>query len=392
MLTEKMISQAKPKEKLYRLSDNTGNNLSLEVSPEGGKRWRFRYRYNGKAKMISLGTYPLVTLKEARDKAIEAKKEVEKGTDPSVKKKVAQGRNTFQTVAKEWFDLFAPTATPRYSAEIWSRLEREVFPFIGNILLEEIDAPTVLSVLRRTEDRGVIVTTRKIKSHISQIFKYAIACGLAYSDPSRDLSHALKSIKSTPMPAIIEPKEAGKLMVAINGYTWPVVRSALMLGALTFVRPGELRTAEWGEFDVEAAEWRIPKEKMKMKRPHLVPLSTQVLEILAKLKPITGHSVYLFPSTRTITRPMSDMTVNAALRTLGYPQGEMTGHGFRAMANSLLAERGWSVDAIERQLAHVEGNKIRAAYQRSEHLEERRKMMQSWADYLDDLKAQAERT
>ena len=248
------------------------------------------------------------------------------------------------------------------------------------------DAPTVLSVLRRTEDRGVIITTHKIKSHISQIFKYAIACGLAYADPSRDLSPALQNRKSKPMPAIIEPKEVGKLMVAISGYPMPVVRSALMLGALTFVRPGELRTAEWEEFDMEAAEWRIPAEKMKMKRPHIVPLSTQALKILDKLKPLTGHGTYLFPSTRTITRPMSDMTVNVALRTLGYAQGEMTGRGFRAMANSLLAERGWSVDAIERQLAHVEGNKIRAAYHRSEHLDERRKMMQAWADYLVQLK------
>jgi integrase len=292
-------------------------------------------------------------------------------------------------VAKDWFDRFASMATPRYAAEVWSRLEREVFPFIGDTPVADIDPPTVLSVLRRVEDRGVIITTHKIKSHISQIFKYAIACGLAFSDPSRDLAPALQSRKSTPMPAIIEPKEVGKLMVAISGYSMPVVRSALMLAALTFVRPGELRYAEWSEFDLKAAEWRIPADKMKMKRPHIVPLSTQALDLLNKLRPLTGHSSFLFPSTRTITRPMSDMTVNVALRTLGYAQGEMTGHGFRAMANSLLAEKGWSVDAIERQLAHVEGNKIRAAYHRSEHLDERRKMMQSWADYLDQLREQA---
>ena len=387
MLTDRAITQAKPAKKLYRLSDNTGNGLSLEVSPEGGKRWRFRYRFQGKAKMVSLGTFPLVTLKEARNRAVEAKKEVEQGIDPAAKKKVVQGGNTFQVVAKEWFDRFE--ATPRYSKEVWSRLERDVFPFIGSMPLADIDAPTVLSVLRRVEGREAIITTHKIKSHISQIFKYAIACGLSYADPSRDLSPALQSRKSTPMPAIIEPKEVGKLMAAISGYTGPVVRSALLLGALTFVRPGELRTAEWAEFDLEGAEWRIPAAKMKMKRPHIVPLSTQALEILKTLQPLTGHSAYLFPSTRTITRPMSDMTVNVALRTLGYAQGDMTGHGFRAMANSLLAERGWSVDAIERQLAHVEGSKIRAAYHRSEHLDERRKMMQGWADYLDELQAQA---
>ena len=389
MLTDKAITQAKPKDKLYRLSDNTGNNLSLEVTPQGGKRWRFRYRFNNTPKMISLGTYPAVTLKEARDKAIEAKKAVEQGVDPSIKKKIVQDGNTFESVAKDWFDRFAPTTTPRYSKEVWSRLERDVFPFIGKKLLTDIDAPTVLAVLRRTEERGVIVTTYKIKSHISQVFKYAIACGLVYADPSISLSPALQSRKPKPMPSIIEPKEVGKLMVAIDGYTGSVVRNALLLGALTFVRPGELRTAEWKEFDMEAAEWRIPAEKMKMKRPHLVPLSTQVLEILEKLKQLTGHSTYLFPSIRTITRPMSDVTVNAALKTLGYAQGEMTGHGFRAMATSLLAERGWNADVIDRQLAHVEKNKVKAAYNRSEHLDERRKMMQAWADYLDVLKTNA---
>ena len=385
MLTERAIIQAKAKEKLYRLSDNIGNGLSLEVSPEGGKRWRFRYRFQGAARMISLGTYPLVTLKEARDRAAEAKKEVEKGIDPAVKKKALQGGNTFRDVAREWFNRFAATSTPKYAAEVWARLEREVLPFIGAMALADIDAPTVLAVLRRTEERGVVVTTYKIKSHISQIYKYAIACGLAYADPSRDLSAALRSRVSKPMPAIIDPKEVGRLLIAIRGYAWPVVRSALLLDALTFVRPGELRAAEWAEIDLEAAEWRIPAAKMKMRRPHIVPLSRQAVEVLIKLKPLTGHGPYLFPSNRTAARPMSNATVNAALRYLGYAQGEMTGHGFRAMASSLLAEQGWSIDAIERQLAHVEGNKVRAAYHRSEHLEERRRMMQAWADYLDSL-------
>ena len=390
MLTEKQISQAKPKEKLYRLSDRTGNGLSLEVAPEGGKRWRFRYRFQGKPNMVTLGTYPLVSLKEARSRAIDAKKELESGIDPSEKRKAVQGTKDFQEVAKEWFAIFSAERSPRYSAEVWSRLEREVFPFIGSKLLADIDAPTVLSILRRTESRDAIVTMYKIKSHISQIFKYAIACGLAYADPSRDLSAALRSKPSKPMSSIIEPKEVSKLMLAITGYSRPVVRSALLLGILTFVRPGELRTAEWSEFDMEAAEWRIPAAKMKMKRPHIVPLSTQTLEVLKELQPITGHGSYLFPSIRTTSRPMSDATVNAALRALGYTREEITGHGFRAMASSLLAERSWSVDAIERQLAHVEGNKIRAAYHRSEHLEERRKMMQDWANYLDTLREQAE--
>ena len=385
MLTETVILKAKPKEKLYRMADGLRNGLSLEVAPGGGKRWRFRYRIQGVAKMISLGTYPDVSLKEAREKAAAAKIEVANSVDPAVKRIASQGGNTFQEVAKEWFKRYE--ATPRYSQEVWTRLERDVFPFIGNMQMTDIDAPTVLSVLRRVEERGTIVTTYKIKSHISQIFKFAIACGLAYGDPSRDLSVALKTKKSKPMPAIIEPKEVGKLMLAIRGYPRPVMRCALMLGALTFVRPGELRRAEWDEFDEGSGEWRIPAEKMKMKRAHIVPLSIQALEVLDMLRRLTGHSVYLFPSTRANTRPMSDMAVNAALRSLGYAQGEMTGHGFRAMASSLLAEQGFGIDAIERQLAHVEGNKIRAAYHRSEHLEERRKMMQAWADYLDALAA-----
>jgi integrase len=253
--------------------------------------------------------------------------------------------------------------------------------------LEDISPPAVLDVLRRVESRGAIVTTHKIKSHISQIFRYGIACGFIFQDPSRDLSGALRPKKSAHRPALIEPKQVGRLMLAIRSYPYPVVRSALLLGALTFVRPGELRRAEWGEFDLDAAEWRIPAEKMKMKRPHLAPLSGQATAVVKELKYFSGHSPYLFPSARSLQRPMSDNTVNAALRTLGYAREEMTGHGFRAMASSLLAEQGWSADAIERQLAHVEGNSVRAAYHRSEHLEERRRMMQAWADYLDSLES-----
>jgi integrase len=387
MLTEKAVSHAKPKEKLYRVSDGIRNGLSLEVSPEGGKRWRFRYRFAGKAKMISLGTYPLVTLADARDLAKEAQKAIAHGVDPSAKKKADKSlENSFRLIAKEWFDRSSGSFTERYAAEVWARLERDVFPFIGDQQLERIDAPTILSVLRRTEERGVIITTYKIKSHISQIFKYAIACGRAYADPSRDLAAALTKKTTKSMAAIIEPKAVGRLMLAIRGYPSPVVRSALLLGALTFVRPGELRTSAWQEIDEQAAEWRIPAEKMKMKRAHIVPLSAQALDVLRALRPLTGHGAFLFPSIRTSARPMSDVTVNAALRSMGYEKAEMTGHGFRAMASSLLAEQGWSVDAIERQLAHVEGNKVRAAYHRSEHLEERRRMMQAWADYLDQLR------
>ncbi|MDR2076033.1 MAG: tyrosine-type recombinase/integrase [Desulfovibrio sp.] len=393
MLTEKAIAQARPREKVYRLSDQTGNGLCLEVSPSGGKHWRFRYRHQGKAKMISLGAYPAITLREAREKALAARKDVEKGAEPSGKKRKAGGGETslFRDVAKAWWDRAAGVMTEKYASEVWGRLDRDALPFLGGMPLADIDAPTVLAVLRRVEERGTIVAMRKLKSHISQIMRYGIACGIIYHDPSRDLSGALRSQKSVPMPAIIEPKQVGKLMLAIRGYSGVVTRCALLLGALTFVRPGELRRAEWAEFDLAGAEWRIPGEKMKMRRPHIVPLATQSLAVLAELEKYTLGGRFLFPSRRTASRPMSDNTINAALRYLGYAREEMCGHGFRAMASSLLAEQGWSIDAIERQLAHVEGNKVRAAYHRSEHLEERRRMMQAWADYLDSLEASAGR-
>jgi integrase len=387
MLTDKVIAQAKQGDKLYRLSDGTRNGLSIEIPPAGTKRWRFRYRVGGVAKMISLGIYPSVTLKEAREQAAEARKVVERGLDPANAKRSAQAaQNTFAAVAKQWFDLFAATHSERYAAEVWSRLEREVFPFIGTMQTDKIDAPTVLSVLRRTESRGLVITMYKIKSHISQIFKYAIACGLAYTDPSRDLSAALTRRTSKSMPTIIDPQEVGRLLVAIDGYRWPVVRAALKLAALTFVRPGELRRAEWPEINIDTAEWRIPAEKMKMRQVHIVPLSRQALAVLKELHPATGHGTFLFPSVRTGARPMSDMTVNAALRVLGYAQGDMTGHGFRSMASTLLNEQGYNRDWIERQLAHGEHDPVRAAYNYAQYLLERRRMMQEWADYLDSLR------
>jgi integrase len=390
MLTETAIRQAKPGEKLYRLSDNSRTGLCLEVGTEGGKRWRLRYRFQGKAQMISLGTYPNVSLKEAREKAAAARKELENGVEPSGKRKMStlalDTTGLFRTIVQEWFERFKDISTPKYSQETWARLEREVLPVLGNKKITEIDAPAILSVLRRIENRDAVATVYKVKSHISQIMQYAIACGLIFNDPSRDLTRALKPKRSTPRAAIIDPREVGRLMLAIDSYPYPVVRSAMLIAALSFVRPGELRKAEWSEFDLKLAEWRIPAEKMKMKRPHIVPLSHQALAVLEKLRCCTGDGTYLFPSARTGNRSMSDMAVNAALRSLGYSQDTMCGHGFRAMASSLLAERGWTVDAIERQLAHVEGNKIRAVYHRSEHLEERRRMMQSWGDYLDQLR------
>lgn len=389
MLTEKAIAAAKPKEKVYRLADKTGNGLYLQVTPSGGKRWRFRYRHDGKEKMISLGVYPDVSLREAREKAMASKQLVADGVDPSVKRRVDKGRGIplFKDAAAEWWEKFQKPRPGKYPVETWSRLERDVLPFIGDKPLSHIDAPLVLGLLRRIESRGVIETAHKTRGHISQILQYGIACGHILTNPARDLAGALSPRRRKSMAAIIDPKKVGALMRAIDGYEGAMVRCALQLQALTFVRPGELRTAEWAEIIIDDAEWRIPEHKMKMKKAHIVPLSKQSLAVLGELFAMTGSGRYLFPSVRSAARPMSDMTVNAALRALGYGSETMTGHGFRAMATSLLSELGWNESVIERQLAHVEKDATKAAYHRAKYLSERKRMMQAWADYLDRLKA-----
>lgn len=387
MLTDKKIIQAKPQEKTYRLYDQHG--LYLEVAPSGGKWWRLKYRFQGKEKRISLGVYPFVTLKEAREKTFTYKKNLAEGIEPKgVQKKHLSKSNTFESVAREWHKKMMAQRNEEYKAQVMRAMEREIFPFIGDIAIDEIDAPSILAILRRIEERGLTETPHKIKSYISQTMRYGIACGLIYHDPARDLSGALRPKRRKPMAAIIEPQEVGRLMHAIDGYPGGLIRCAMKFGALTFVRPGELRHGEWKEIDFNTAEWRIPAEKMKIKKAHIVPLSSQALDVLDELKNFSIGSRYLFHSARTLDRPMSENGVNAALRYLGYNKDDMTGHGFRAMASSLLAERGWSIDAIERQLAHVERNTVRAAYHRSSHLEERRRMMQDWADYLDELRDQ----
>ena len=383
-LTDTAIKQAKPKDKTYRLYDRDG--MYLEISPAGGKHWRLKYRIGGKEKRLTLGGYPKVSLKDAREKAQAARGKISEGDDPAKKKD--KPPSLFRHIAREWWEKFMSKNKGTYPQEVWKRMEREVFPFIGDMPIETVTAPDVLSILRRIEARGTIVTAHKVKSYISQTLGYAIACGLILINPARDLTKALTPIKSKPMSAIINPREAGALMRAIEGYAGSgVVRCALKLSALTFVRPGELRQGEWAGVDFAAAEWRLGAAEMKMKNPHIVPLSRQALEVLEVLHKFSGHGRYMFPSIRTMERPMSDMTVGAALRALGFSGDVMTPHGFRAMANSLLAEQGWSTDAIERQLAHAERNQVRAAYHRSEHLEERRRMMQAWADYLDALRS-----
>jgi integrase len=295
------------------------------------------------------------------------------------------GRNIeliFGTVAREWWGKYM--AGKAVTADIaWTRLERDALPHIGEMSLQSIDAPAVLSLLRRVEARGAVGVAYKLKSTISQVYRYAIACGYAYANPARDLSFALAPKRNRPHSALIEPKRVGILMRDIETYPVQATKCALRLLALTFVRPGELRQAEWTEVDIDGAEWRIPASRMKMRRPHIVPLSRQAIMTLKTVRDLTGDGHYVFPQARDRSKPMCNKCLNYALRRLGYSKDVMVGHGFRATASSLLAEQGWGVDAIERQLAHVDGNRVRASYHRSGHLDERRRMMQAWADFLD---------
>jgi integrase len=389
-LSDTAVRNAKPKDKPYKLSDEKG--LYLLVASVG-KYWRFDYRFAGKRKTLALGVYPDVSLKEARERRDEARKLIAQGVDPSAQRKATKTvlAETFEAIAREWLAKFSPSWTPEHAERITRRFERDVFPWIGTRPIREVAAPELLTVLRRIEERGALDTAHRAHQNCGQVFRYAVATGRAERDPSADLRGALPPANDKHHASITDPKAVGALLRAIEGYQGSfVTKCALRLAPFVFVRPGELRGAEWSEIDFDKAEWRIPASKMKMREQHIVPLSTQALSILRELHPLTGTGRYLFPSERTGERPMSENTVNAALRRLGYSKDEMTGHGFRSMASTLLNEQGWHRDAIERQLAHAERNAVRAAYNYAEHLPERRRMMQSWADYLDGLKNGAE--
>lgn len=366
--------------------------LYLEVAPTGGKWWRLKYRFAGKEKRISLGVYPDVSLKEAREKRDAARKHLSNEIDPGEHRKAAKASNAddgtdgFEVVAREWFVKFSPNWVASHSDKIIRRLERDVFPWLGKRPIGEITAPELLLTIRRVEQRGAVETAHRAMQNCSQVFRYAIATGRAVRDPAGDLRGAIPPSKGKHHASITDPKAIGALLRAINGYEGSLItKCGLQIAPLTFVRPGELRKAEWSEFNLDAAEWRIPAERMKMREQHIVPLSTQAVSLLRELHPLTGHGTYVFPGARTNGRPMSENTINAALRRLGYASDQMTGHGFRSMASTLLNEQGWNRDAIERQLAHAERDTIRAAYNYAEHLPERRRMMQSWANFLDDL-------
>lgn len=383
------VKNAKPQTKNYTLKDERG--LYLEVSTSGGKWWRLRYTFNGKENRLSLGTYPDISLKDARERRDEFRTMIAKGIDPSRKRKYEQleasGAFTLEAVAREWAQKFSHTWTVGHAELTLRRLEMNIFPYLGKRPVGDITAPELLTALRRIEARGALEVARRVRGICSMVFRYAVATGLAERDPAADLRGALAPPPKRHFATLTDPKAIGQLLYDIDQCkaSFPVY-CAIRLAPLLFVRPGELRYAAWTEFDIAAAEWRIPANKTKMHTQHIVPLASQALVILRELKLLTGHGTFLFPSLRTEERPMSENTINVALRRIGYSKEEITGHGFRAMASTLLNEMGWNRDAIERQLAHGERNKIRAAYNHAEFLPLRREMMQAWADYLDQLK------
>lgn len=390
-LTDTTIRTAKPRETPYKLADGKG--LFLLVSPAGGKWWRLKFRIGGKEKLLSLGTYPDTGLKEARGKRDEARKMMATGIDPSEHRKAVKATarelaaNSFEVICREWLEHKRCNIEDAQYLKAKARIEKDVFPWIGSSPITEITAPEVLAVLRRIDARGARYTAHKVKSEISQCFRYAIATGRADRDPCPDLRGAIPAPKTENRPAITDPKEAGELLRAIDGFKGTfVVRCALLLAPMLFVRPGELRKAQWDDFDLNKGEWRYFIKKTKSQ--HLVPLAAQVVATLHELHALTGHGPYVFPG-RDPKLPMSDAAVNAALRRMGYDtKTEITGHGFRAMARTILHEElHIKPEVIEHQLAHQVPDSLGTAYNRTKFLSERKTMMQLWADYLEKLKA-----
>jgi integrase len=389
---------------------NDGDGLYLLLFVKGGSHsWRFDYSSDGRRKTLSFGTYPDTTLSLARKKADEARQQVRSGVDPSDVRKAAKKaserrRNddrradeglppvdSFEAVAREWYEKNAPNWAATHSEKIIRRLERDVFPWIGKKPVASIRPADLLELLRRVESRGAIETTHRVQQNCGQVFRYAVATGRADSDPSRDLRGALTPWKPQHYATLTEPREVGRLLRDIESHEGSfATKCAMKLAPMLFVRPGELRRAEWNEIDLDKAEWRIPAMKMKGRVMHIVPLAKQAVRILAEPKSLTERSAWVFSGVRTNGEPMSENTVNAALRRLGYDRTTLTAHGFRGMASTMLHERGWDSDVIERQLSHAERNSVKAAYNHAEHLPARRKMMQAWADYLDSLRKGAD--
>ena len=393
MLNDLRIRQAKARERDYKLSDYDG--MYLLVSRAGGKLWRLGYRFGGKQKSLSLGAYPTISLADARERRDAARKLIANGIDPSLARRLekiaaAAGGNSFREVAEEFLDKQAREGRAAQTLKKNRWLLEPAYKIFGDRPIGEITAPELLHALRTFEQRGRYESARRMRTIAGMVFRYAIATGRASRDISLDLRGALITPKVKHRAAITEPGEVGKLLRAIDGYNGqPTTRIALQLSALVFVRPGELRHARWREFDLDASVWRIPAETMKMDRPHRVPLARQSIALLRELRPITGQGEFLFPAVRSVRRPMSENTMNAALRRLGYSKEQVSVHGFRTMASTLLNEMGrWNADAIERQLAHQEEDAVRRAYMHAaEFWSQRVEMMQVWADYLDQVRS-----
>lgn len=388
-LTDTAIRSAERREKPYRLYDSGG--LYLEIHPNGSKYWRLKYRYASKEKRLALGVYGKVSLKEARADAAKAKDLLENGGDPAAQRRTEKrvravaAANTFEVVAREWLDRQAGQWTPAHAERVLVSLERDIFPVLGKAPVSKISPPELLATIRAIEDREALETAQRVLQRCSAVFQYAIGTGGADANPAVHLKGTLRARKPTHYAALMA-KDLPEFLQKLDAYQGdPQTQNALHLLLLTFVRTGELRAARWPEFDLEGATWLIPAERMKMGRQHHVPLSRQAIDVLRCQKALTGKWELVFPSRSNLTRPMSENTILFAIYRMGY-HSRATGHGFRATASTILNEQGWRPDVIERQLAHVEKNKVRAAYHRSEYLEERRKMMQAWADYLDAIK------
>ena len=393
-LTDTATRNAKPAESPYSLADGAG--LSLLIQPNGGKWWRFRYRFDGKAKMLSVGIYPDVSLKDARDRRDTARKQLANGIDPGEHRKAVKAEkleraaNSLEAVTREWAGKMAAAWVPKYGSTLLRRFERDVFPHIGSKPIAELKAVELLAVLRKIEARGAIETAHRARGDCGQVFRYAIATGRAERDVAADLVGALEPKQTKHFASVTEPAKVAGLLRALDGYQGSfIVMAAMRLAPLLFVRPGELRHAEWRDINLDTAEWRYTVSKTNT--DHIVPLATQAVAVLRDLHALTGTGRYVFPGGRSNGRPMSDNAVLAAMRRSGIPADEMTGHGFRAMARTILDEvLGFRPDFIEHQLAHAVKDPNGRAYNRTAHLAERKKMMQAWADYLDKLKAGAD--
>ena len=386
-LSDTAIKNAKVKETAYKMPDEKG--MYLLVSTSGGRYFRLDYRFGGKRKTLALGVYPETSLKQARDKRDEARQKLAEGIDPSESRKAEKINQTynFERVVREWFAANNHTVREVTHKKKLRRFEIHVFPVLGNLPLHAVKSPDVFNLIKPLIAKGELETAHRIRAEISGAFAYAIAHGLTDYDPAQAVAKQLPAQKVKHRPALIEPSQVAQLLRDISHYQGTfVVQCALRLSPLLFQRPGEIRQMEWKDIDLVAREWRYLVTKTEFN--HIVPLSKQAVEILESIKPLTGSGRYVFPSSRGDGRPMSDNTIRTALRTLGYDGEVMTAHGFRTTASTLLNEQGWSPDAIERQLAHAPRDAVRAAYNRAQYLDERRKMMQSWSDYLDGLKSQ----